>query len=214
MTPTTPKATGCYERWIVPPLVGLVCGLPIITAQRRRVVPEAEGVVLEIGIGSGLNLRHYDPGRVRRVIGVDPNPGMLAFGEAKRRKVPFEVELLQQSAESITLDAGIADTAVVTYTLCSVPQVQAALGEVRRILKPGGRVLVCEHGRSRTAWKARWQDRLNPAWRTLAGGCNINRDVERLLLDTGFAIERLETYPLRFVPEIVGFHYVGSARPR
>jgi len=206
--------TGFYERHVVPPLVHAVCSLPPIAAQRGRVVPQARGLVLEIGIGSGLNLSHYDARRVTRVIGVDPNPALLEHAGARAEGLVFGVDLVEGAAEALPLEAANIDTALVTYTLCSVGDPMAALAELRRVLKPGGSVLFCEHGRSPNPATARWQDRLTPAWRRLSGGCHLNRDVERELVQSGFAIAALETFKLPWTPGLIGFHYLGSARPR
>jgi ubiquinone/menaquinone biosynthesis C-methylase UbiE len=173
-------------------------------------VPQASGVVLEIGFGPGLNLSHYDPGKIERVIGVDPNEGFLRLGSGARPPVPMEV--FRAPAEAIPLPDDVADTAIVTYTLCSVEDPARALGEVRRVLKPGGRVLFVEHGRASEAGVARWQDRLTPLWRRLAVGCNLNRPVVGLLQEAGFGIEVLDQHYLRATPRPIGFLSCGSAR--
>lgn len=203
-----------FERRVIPYLVDTACALNVITRQRQRIVPAAEGVVLEVGIGSGHNLRHYDRSRVRRIIGVDPNPGLLQIAAKRHKRSELPLELLEETAERMSLEDARADTAVITYTACSIPDVEAALVEVRRVLKPGGRLLFCEHGRSHVASVARWQDRLTPLWRRIAGGCHLNRDIAAALKRTGFGLEQLENYDLRYVPSIIGYHYLGSARPR
>jgi SAM-dependent methyltransferase len=202
---------GIYADRIGPRLVKCVCSSPDVAAERAKVVPQASGVVLEIGFGPGLNLSHYDPRQVDRVIGVDPNEGFLRLRSGDRPPVP--VEVLRAPAEAIPLPDAVADTAVVTYTLCSVEDPARALAEVRRVLKPGGRVLFLEHGRANEAGVARWQDRLNPLWRRLAVGCNLNRPIVRLLEGAGFRIENLDQHYLRATPRPVGFLSCGSARP-
>ncbi len=205
---------GLWRQYVVPRLVHGACSLRVITEQRRRIVPEAEGVVLEVGIGSGLNLPHYDAAKVRRVIGIDPDPRLLAMSETRRRAAPFEVQVIEAGAEAMPLEDDLADTALVTYTMCSIAEVARALEEVRRVLKPSGRLLFCEHGRSDRPSTAKWQDRLNPLWRAVAGGCNLNRDVTRLVEDAGFEIAFLDNYTLPGTPGLLGFQYLGSARPR
>ena len=202
---------GIYADRIGPRLVKCVCSSPDVAAERAKVVPQASGVVLEIGFGPGLNLSHYDPRQVDRVIGVDPNEGFLRLRSGDRPPVP--VEVLRAAAEAIPLPDAVADTAVITYTLCSVEDPARALAEVRRVLKPGGRVLFLEHGRANEAGVARWQDRLNPLWRRLAVGCNLNRPIVRLLEGAGFRIENLDQHYLRATPRPVGFLSCGSARP-
>ena len=151
---------GVYADRIGPRLIKCLCSSPDIAAERAAIVPQASGVVLEIGFGPGLNLSHYDPGKIERVIGVDPNEGFLRLGSGARPPVP--VEVFRAPAEAIPLPDDVADTAIVTYTLCSVEDPARALGEVLRVLKPGGRVLFVEHGRASEAGVARWQDRLTP----------------------------------------------------
>ena len=205
---------GFYGRHIAPRLINAACSLGSITAERRKVVPQAEGIVLEVGIGSGLNMPLYDAAKISRVIGVDPDADMLRLAQRRIGMAQFPVEVITDSGEALPLEDNLADTAVLTYTACSIAEVASALEEIRRVLKPTGRVLFCEHGRSTRTNVARWQDRLNPFWHRIAGGCNLNRDTAKLLADAGFAIEKLDKFALAGVPELVGFHYVGSARPR
>lgn len=214
MSQTNKSNKGFYGRHIAPRLINIACGLGSITEQRRKVVPHAEGVVLEVGIGTGLNMPLYDAGKVSRVIGVDPDADMLRLAERRIGMAQFEVEVITDTGEALPLADNLADTAVLTYTACSIPDAARAMQEIRRVLKPGGRLLFCEHGRSTRTKIARWQDRLNPFWQAVAGGCNLNRDTEKLLIEAGFGVEQVDKFALSAVPEIVGFHYVGSARPR
>ena len=205
---------GFYAAHIAPRLIHLACGCPFIEQERGRIVPQAEGVVLEIGMGSGLNLPHYDRTRVRKVVGVEPSVPMTKLAGAELAIAGLDVEIIEGVAEDIPLETASADTAVITYTLCSVADPERALDEVRRVLKPSGRILVLEHGRSDRPQTAKWQDRLNPLWRPLAAGCNINRDTAALVKKAGFAFDWVETFKLRGTPEVVGFHTRGVARPR
>ena len=186
----------------------------MIAQERSRIVPEAEGVVLEIGMGSGLNLSYYDRACVRKVVGVEPSVQMTKLAGESLAATGLNVEVIEGVAEDLPLETASADTAVITYTLCSVADPERALGEVRRVLKPSGRILVLEHGRSDRPQTAKWQDRLNPLWRPLAGGCNINRATAALVTKAGFAFDRVETFRLRGTPEVLGFHTRGVARPR
>jgi len=205
--------TSFYDRHILPRLVNMACGSAMASEERRKVVPLAEGVVVEVGIGSGLNLPFYDPDKVKHVIGVDPADEMHALGRDRFDQAVVSVERISAPGEALPLEAACADTALLTFTGCTIPGIGEALGELRRVLKPSGRLLFLEHGRSSDANIARWQDRWNPVWKKLAGGCNINRDMAALIRDSGFEIEQLETYYTQPFPRIATFHYRGSARP-
>ncbi len=200
-----------YERYIGPRLVRCLCAMADISAEREKIVPRASGTVLEIGLGPGLNLPFYDPAQVSRVIGVDPNESFLKLGEAQRRAAKIPVEIRCTPAESLPLEDGCVDTAVITYTLCSVHNPLRCLSEVRRVLRPGGRALFLEHGLSTEARVARWQHRLNPLWRTLAVGCNLIRPVAASFRAAGFALAEVEEYYLPRAPKPVGFLSRGVA---
>ena len=204
---------GLYQDHILPRLIHLAMRQRNLAAYRARIIPAAQGRVLEIGIGSGLNLPYYGT-TVERVIGLDPAPKLLAMArEAARRRTSIPVELVENSAEAIPLDNGSIDTIVTTWTMCSIPDVQRALGEIRRVLKPGGRLLFVEHGRSPDPGVRRWQDRLTPVWRRVGGGCHLNRAIGELIEDAGFRNERIETGYMRG-PKPMTFMYEGAARPR
>ena len=199
-----------YRDRVVPWLIHHAMRQPRIAAERRRVVPHAQGRVLEIGIGSGLNLPLYGPA-VARVVGIDPSPRLLSRARAAR-PAGLALDLIETGAEAIPVADGSFDCAVSTWTLCSIPDVAAALAKVRRVLKPGGTFLFIEHGRAAEASVARWQDRLNPLWCRCAGGCNMNRPIAALVADAGLGIERLETGYLDFGPRVLTYHYAGAAR--
>lgn len=180
-----------YDRFLLSPMIDRMCGSPEVMEVRREIVPLAHGDVLELGLGSGLNLGLYDPARVRRITGVDPGVHITALAEARMRESPFEVELLTLSGEEVPAVDARFDSAVVTFTLCTIPNVYRALDEVRRLLKPGGRLYFVEHGLAPDPSVQRWQHRIEPLWKCLAGGCHLTRDPERLLEDAGFRIEGL-----------------------
>ena len=203
---------GLYARYIGPKFVSCLCSMEDVTAERERIIPLARGVVLEIGMGSGLNLPFYNPDQVTKVIGVDPNQAFLRLGEARQQASPVPLEIIRAPAEALPLEAASVDTVVITYTLCSVDDPEQALREVRRVLKPGGKVLLLEHGLSPEPGVARWQHRLNPIWKSLAVGCNLTRPVSELLKRTGFDIQDIEEYYLGGAPRIVGFHCSGIAQ--
>jgi SAM-dependent methyltransferase len=178
---------------------------------RPEAVAGAEGEVLELGFGTGLNLPFY-PAEVRRVVGLEPRPtdGLNAL-EERIRAARFEVERCALRADStLPFDAGRFDTVVTTWTLCSIPDPGRALGEVRRVLKPGGRYLFIEHGRAPVEGTARWQDRLNPVWWRLAGGCNMNRPIDRIIQEGGFELGRLERFR-HSGPGLLAHMYRGAA---
>lgn len=181
-----------YERHVLPRLINLACGTEDIAAQRRKIVPAAAGRVLEIGIGSGLNLPFYDRARVDRLWGLEPAESMRRQAERRAAVLGMEVSFLSLEAEEIPLEDGSVDTVLVTYTLCTIPDVERALRGMARVLAPGGQLLFCEHGRAPDPAVRRWQDRLNRPWGKIAGGCNLNRPIAELVRAGGFRIESLE----------------------
>jgi ubiquinone/menaquinone biosynthesis C-methylase UbiE len=203
---------GFYDYYLLPRVVHFTCGLKPAMKQRQKVVPLATGRVLEIGIGSGLNIPFYDAVRVEHLWGLDPSAEMWAIARRNAAEQHIEAEFIQSGAESIPLPSGCADSVVMTYTMCTLPQVRPALDEIRRVLKPGGRLLFCEHGRAPDPAVRRWQERLNPAWRILGGGCNLNRPIDDLLRQAGFHFLDLQT---RYIPgwKPACFNYWGSATP-
>ncbi len=199
-----------YDNYILPRLIHFTCGLKPAMKQREKVVPIAEGRVLEIGIGSGLNLPIYDASRVSHVWGLDPSRDMWALARERAEDLPFSVEFVEGSAESMPLENNCADTVLVTYTLCTIPNAIDALRDARRVLKPGGKLIFCEHGRAPDANVRKWQNRLNSTWRFIAGGCNLNRDIPAILNRGGFEISELETmYIPGWKPGC--FNYWGTA---
>jgi ubiquinone/menaquinone biosynthesis C-methylase UbiE len=202
---------GFYRDQIVPFLTDLSMRNKHLAAYRDRVVPAATDRVLEIGIGSGVNLPRYSP-NVQQVIGLDPSPRLLRMArDAERRNFP--VDLIEGSAEEIPLENASIDTVVTTWTLCTIPDASRALHEMRRVLKPGGRLLFVEHGLAPDSNVVWWQDRLNPIWKGLGGGCNLNRAIGSLIEGAGFQFERLQTGYMRG-PKPMTFMYEGSAHPR
>ena len=182
-----------YERHVLPHLIGCACGARPISRQRAKVVPGASGRVLELGIGGGLNLAFYDPAQVASVTGVDPSEGLRAKARAAPRPDGLKVEILDGQAERLPFDAASFDTIVCTFTLCSVGSPTSTLAEARRVLKPGGRFLFSEHGLAPDPAVQRWQRRLEPVWKRLAGGCHLTRPVAASIARAGFAIETVET---------------------
>lgn len=204
---------GFYDRYVLPRMLDLACGVAPIRKQREKVVPKAHGRVLEIGVGSGLNLAHYDMSRIEALIGLDPSPDLRRLAERRAREAKVEVEWLGLKAEQIPLDDASIDSIVVTYTLCTISDTAAALSEMRRVLKPGGDLYFSEHGRAPNEAVARMQDRVTPFWKKLAGGCTLNRDIPALLRDSQFELLELETMYVPRTPRIVGHTFWGRARP-
>jgi ubiquinone/menaquinone biosynthesis C-methylase UbiE len=203
---------GIYNRYILPRVLHLACSAKPIAKQRNKIVPLATGCVLEVGIGSGLNLPFYNTDTVTRVLGVEPAPDMIRRAEVAALEVPFPVEFMPCQGESIPLDSGSVDTALLTYTLCTVQDPLAVLGEIRRILVDGGELLFCEHGLAPSDTVRRWQNRMNTMWPTVCGGCQLNRDIPALIRQAGFVIKQLDTAYLPSMPAIAGYTYWGVAQ--
>ncbi len=180
-----------YERWVLPPLLDLAMRQRQIEKYRKNLIPAARGRMLEIGVGSGLNLPHYTAD-VTKVVGLDPSGRLLSTARRRADRAKAPVELMQGSATAIPLGDDSVDTLVMTWTLCSIPGPLAALSEMRRVLKPGGALLFVEHGLSPEPGVARWQHRLTPVWRHIAGGCHLNRKIDDLLREGGFEIAELK----------------------
>ena len=205
---------GFYDKYIVPRFINsrFACGAPPIAYQRKKVVPQAEGRVLEIGIGTGLNLEHYDASRVERVIGLDPSEESWKIAGKRAEGLGFDVEFIGLPGEEIPLESNSVDTVLVTYALCTIPDTRKALEGMRRVLRPGGKLIFCEHGCAPDRDVEVWQNRINPVWKKLAGGCNLNRKIPTLLEEGGFRVQKLETMYLPNTPRFAGFNYWGAAQ--
>ena len=204
---------GFYDKYLLPRIIDCSCGMRLVRGARARLAPLASGDVLEIGIGSGLNLPLYDAARVRRVFGIDPSGPMIDYSRKRSAGLIFPVELRLASAEQVALPSDSIDTVVVTFALCSIPDVEAALREMRRVLKPDGKLLFLEHGLAPDSRVRRWQRRLTPLWKTLAGGCHLDRDIPALIVAAGFRIDNLDKKYLPRVPRFAGYGYRGIASP-
>ena len=200
-----------YEKNILPHVINCACGLKAVDRQRAKVVPLAQGEVLELGIGTGLNAKHYDPARVSKVIGIDPSAQNWQLAQSKVQLSEVVIEFIQGSAEDIPLGNDSVDTAVITYTLCTIPDPDRALAEVIRVLRPGGRVLVAEHALAPDASVAKWQNRVNGIWGKMAGGCHINRDIRGLIEATPLQVQDWQAMYLPQTPKIAGYNVWGTA---
>lgn len=204
---------GLYARYVFPRLMDWVLGAVPLQAERRAALAGVHGEVLEIGFGTGLNLCCYPPG-ITRLVAIDAVELLPARVAQRIATVSFPVERTRLDAERLPFPDARFDCVVSTWTLCSIPDATAALHELRRVLKPGGRYLFLEHGRSDDPRVARWQDRFNPIQRRLGAGCNINRPIDTLIRDAGFEIAHLERYAREGEPRIMAEMYRGTAAPR
>ena len=199
-----------YDRYVLPSLTDAACGIQAVQRQRAKVVPRATGRVLEIGIGTGRNLPFYDRDKVDALYGLDPAAAMHRLARKRMRESGIGVHLLTLSAEDIPEPDASFDTLVMTYTLCSIREPVKAVKEMRRVLKREGRLLFCEHGLAPDNSVRRWQRRLTPIWKPLAGGCHLDRDIPALLKEGGLRIAQIETLYLPG-PKALTFTYCGTA---
>ncbi|WP_220811881.1 class I SAM-dependent methyltransferase [Pseudomonas paralcaligenes] len=182
-----------YDEKILPRLIDFACGMGQVMKTRSQVVPLAEGRVLEIGIGTGLNLGFYDAEKVSAIVGVDPAAQMQPLARQRAEGIGIPLEMVALELGQIQAAEASFDSIVCTFTLCTIPDPLAALKEMRRVLKPGGKFLFSEHGRAPDAGVRLWQDRITPLWKPLAGGCHLNRDIPALLAAGGFRIREVQS---------------------
>jgi ubiquinone/menaquinone biosynthesis C-methylase UbiE len=201
-----------YAERILPHLITWACSTNPQKKQREKIVHLAEGDVLEIGMGSGLNLPYYSKNKVHKIWGLEPSEGMRRKAQPLVEESGIEVEFIDLPGEEIPLEASSVDTVLITYTLCTIPDAAAALEGMRRVLKPGGKLLYCEHGVAPDENVRRWQDRLNAPWSNIAGGCNMNRDILGLIEQSGFKITNDERMYIPG-PRILNYNFWGSAKP-
>jgi ubiquinone/menaquinone biosynthesis C-methylase UbiE len=204
---------GFYADRVLPHVIHWACGTNGVSEQRRRVVPLATGRVLEVGMGSGLNLPFYDRERVELVWGLEPSAGMRRKARPAIEASGIDVRLLDLPGEEIPLDDDSVDTVVLTYTLCSIADWYTALAQMRRVLKQDGTVVFCEHGLAPDESVRRWQRRLDPVWTVAAGGCHLNRPILEGLEQSGFEMQRVDT-EYQGVPKSASYMYWGVCTPR
>ena len=198
-----------YERNVLPWLIDFACGMKSVGEQRKKVIPQARGRVLEIGLGTGLNLPFYDTGRVSELVGVEPSLTMHHLAMKRSRAAGIPVELVGIGAERLPLADRVFDTVVSTYTLCTIPDPVLALRELRRVLAPGGRLLFSEHGKAPDESVRKWQARIQPVWGKFSGGCHLGRDIPAILKEAGFDAQVESMYIPG--PRIASYHYWGMA---
>ena len=202
-----------YEKYILPRFLNCACASEPITYQRKKVVPLAEGKILEVGIGSGLNLPFYNKSKIEEIWGIDPSEELNAMAKKVAIKEDINVNFITSSAEDIPFPNDYFDTVLVTYTMCTIPSVLQANKEIRRVLKHNGKMIFCEHGVSPDENIKKWQKRLNSIWGKIAGGCNINRNIPMLIKSSGFKIVEMDEMYLPKTPRIAGYNYWGYAKP-
>ncbi|MAS58902.1 MAG: SAM-dependent methyltransferase [Gammaproteobacteria bacterium] len=201
-----------YDKYILPSLINCGCGTKPMRYQRQKIVPLAEGSVLEIGIGSGLNLPFYDLGKINKIWGLDPSKELNNMAKNISTTIDVEVDFIIGGAEEIPLPDNSIDTVLLTYTLCTIAEVKDSIREMERVLKTSGRMLFCEHGLAPDEKVVRWQERLSPYWKKIAGGCHLNRNIPKIIEDSKFKIVKLESMYLPKTPKFAGFNYWGEAR--
>jgi ubiquinone/menaquinone biosynthesis C-methylase UbiE len=202
---------GLYDRYILPVVLNAAMSTKPIHYQRKKVVPRAQGRVLEIGFGAGHNLPFYDASKVTHLWALEPSKEMRERAAERVSQSSIPLEFLDLPSEAIPLGNEEADTILITYTLCTIPDVTKALGEMRRVLKSGGKMIFCEHGEAPDADVRKWQERLTPAWKFIGGGCHVGRPIPKMIIDSGFRIEGMETMYLPGTPRFAGFNYWGDA---
>jgi ubiquinone/menaquinone biosynthesis C-methylase UbiE len=200
-----------YSKVIFPRVCDLLLSRPLVTKHRQKLLAGAQGDVLEIGFGTGLNLPHY-PVQVHKITTADPNPGMHRLAQRRVRQSRIEVEQRVLSGERLPFEEGMFDCAISTFTLCSIEDVGQSLSEVYRVLKPGGKFLFLEHGLSPEPNVQKWQRRLNWLEKRLADGCRLDRNIKGLITDQPFSSVEVEELYLEKAPRTHGYLYRGSAR--
>ncbi len=200
-----------YDKYVLPKFLNCACGSNPVSRQRQKVVPLVEGKVLEVGIGSGLNLPFYDKSKIDELWGLDPSEELSAMARKVADRENIVVNFISSGAEEIPLPDSYFDSVLITYTMCTIPEVARANKEIKRVLKRGGKLIFCEHGEAPDENIRKWQKRINPFWGKLAGGCNINRKIPSLIQNAGFEIVELEEMYLPKTPKIAGYNYWGYA---
>jgi ubiquinone/menaquinone biosynthesis C-methylase UbiE len=202
---------GIYDRYLLPRLLSAAMSAKPITYQRKKVVPLAQGRVLEIGFGAGHNLPFYDATKVTHLWALEPSEEMRERAHERVSESPIGVDFLGLPGEQIPLDDNSADTVLVTYTICTIPDAMKALGEMHRVMKPDGKMIFCEHGEAPDDNVRRWQKRLTPIWKAIGGGCHLGRPIPAMIKDAGFRIDGMQTMYLPGTPRFAGFNYWGTA---
>ncbi|PIR14417.1 MAG: SAM-dependent methyltransferase [Flavobacteriales bacterium CG03_land_8_20_14_0_80_35_15] len=199
-----------YNKYVLPKVINWACSQKPNMIQRAKIIPQAQGTVLEIGVGSGLNLPFYDKARIKHLTAIDPSVETWDKNKFDIQKLPFNFEFIKAYAEAIPADNNCFDTVVITYALCTIPDTEKALEEIRRVLKPNGKLLFCEHGKAPDLAVQKWQNNINPLWKRLGGGCHLNKDIPLIIKQNGFNIKKLDAM---YIPgwKPASFNYWGTA---
>ena len=200
-----------YEKHLLPKMLDCCCSTKPINYQRNKVVPHAKGKILEIGIGSGINIPFYKKSQIEKLYGLDPSEELNHMAHKVASQNSLDVEFLLSGAEEIPLPSNSIDTILITYTLCTIPDLNSSMSEMKRVLKDDGNFLFCEHGIAPDLNIVKWQNRINPVWGKLFGGCSINRDIPDIIQSSGFKLNKLNQMYLPGTPKIVGYNYWGHA---
>ena len=200
-----------YDKYILPYVLNCTCGQKPFIKQRQKLVPMAKGKVLEVGIGSGLNMPYFDTSKVISVVGIDPSVELIQLAEKRIDDSMPDVDFVISKAEEMQFNDNSFDTVLITYTMCTVDDVSASLMQIKRVLKSDGQLLFCEHGLAPDEKIVKWQNRINKFWPTISGGCNINKNIPHLIGEAGFTIPNMEQMYLPKTPKILGYNYWGTA---
>ena len=201
-----------YEKYILPSLINTTCNSRPIDYQRKKVIPEAYGVVLEIGIGPGSNLKHYDSSKINKIYGVDPSIELNEIARKRANKHDLDIEFLIESASKLSVEDNSIDTVVSTYALCSIPEPDKTLQEIKRVLKKDGFFIFSEHGLSPNKRVSFIQNITDFFYPKIAGGCHTNRNIEQLISDSGFQFLDLNNIYLPGTQKFLGYNYWGKAK--
>jgi ubiquinone/menaquinone biosynthesis C-methylase UbiE len=202
---------GWWDRHVMPRLIGCACTQPAVMRDRAKVVPRASGDILELGCGGGTNLQFYDWSQVRTLSGVDPSPELLGRAQDALLRSGRSANFANGIAEALPFESSSFDSVVTTFTLCSVQDPTAALSEVRRVLRPGGRLIFLEHGKAPEPAAANWQNRIEPVWKHIAGGCHLTRPVTGAISDAGFVCDAPQGHYMKRTPKWLGWVEWGEA---
>ncbi len=201
-----------YEKYVLPKIINCACGTKPILIQRQKIVPSASGVILEIGVGSGVNIPYYSDSNVKKLIGLDLQQDNWDRTYKVAKKSNISIDLLQGDGEELPIPNNSIDTVLITYTMCTIPNVQRTLAEIRRVLNREGKLLFCEHGLAPDKNVQKWQNKLNPIWKKCLGGCNLNRNIPELVLKSGFSFESINEMYIPSTPKFIGYNYWGTAK--
>jgi len=200
-----------YDKYLLPHLLNCTCNQKPFIYQRKKVVPFAKGNILEIGIGSGLNIPFYEAEDINKIWGIDPSEELIAMAKKQINDDTPDIEFIISKAEDIDFDDAFFDTILMTYTMCTISNLSEAFREIRRVIKPSGTLIFCEHGMAPDENVVKWQNRINTFWPKISGGCNINKEIPRIVESLGFSITNLENMYLPKTPKVLGYNYWGRA---